>query len=390
MSDTLKCPNCGLVNMRNCCKKCGHRWVTKYPVSKLARISKYRVFISYSHADRRMVEKIADILKENGLQPMWDENFAYGQGFHEQIKKYIAHAHVFLPVLTKTADARKWVHQEIGYAMALNIPVLPIAVGKLPGEMIQQIHALRIKESEIKVLRKLLSKDAIEVLIARHASSSEALYICADLQEDRARMMAAYANDVYELGVRDVVRQKGALSSFHLPTETSGHQIWRRRCGTEERSEYVFRLQRKERLALQRHAEVAGCKLIINPYIEFKQYGADARLCRLECLLQFLNEIGDDHCRVAISNGINDRASITILGNWFTAESQAGSGGKGYQQTIFTRHAPTIMEKIDAFDAELNEILSSAKVKPIDSRIWAIRVISEIVKDVANKVIALK
>jgi hypothetical protein len=33
----------------------------------------YRVFISYSHEDRPLVQALVDVLKANGLQPMWDE-----------------------------------------------------------------------------------------------------------------------------------------------------------------------------------------------------------------------------------------------------------------------------------------------------------------------------
>ena len=69
-----------------------------FPVmSKMDQRPKFRVFISYSHEDRSLVEGIAAILEANGLKPMWEENFAYGQGFHEQIKNFIAHAHVFSP-----------------------------------------------------------------------------------------------------------------------------------------------------------------------------------------------------------------------------------------------------------------------------------------------------
>ena len=351
--------------------------------SRLEERPKYRVFISYSHEDQPLVERIAAILSRNGLQPMWDRNFAYGQGFHDQIKNFIAHAHVFLPVLTKTADARKWVHQEIGYSMALHIPVLPIAVEELPGEMIQQIHALRMEGDDPETLSQHLSKEVIEALIERHASSSEALYACADLPEDRARMMTAYANDVFALGERDVVRQKGALSSFHIPTETVGHSIWRRRYGLAERSEEHCRHQRQERLSLQRHAQVAGCKLIIDPTLKYERFGPDARLSRLESLLKFLKEMDDSRCWVAIKEGMDSRVSVTILGTWFAAESLTGSAGKGYRQTIFTRHAPTIMEKFGDFDAEFDELLASAGVKHVDSRGWAIGVIEKIVAEAA-------
>ena len=52
----------------------------------------YRVFISYSHDDKEQVEKIVNVLDSNGLKPVWDQNFLYGQGFHEQIK-------ITLPIL---------------------------------------------------------------------------------------------------------------------------------------------------------------------------------------------------------------------------------------------------------------------------------------------------
>jgi hypothetical protein len=188
-------------------------------------------------------------------------------------------------------------------------------------------------------------------------------------------MMTAYADDVFALGERDVVRQKGGLSSFHIPTETVGHPIWIRRYGGNQRSEEHCRHQRQERKALQRHAQVAGCKLIINPALQYERYGLDARLCRLESLLKFLNEIDDNLCWVAIQEKMDPRVSVTILGNWFAAESQSGSAGAGYQQTIFTRHAPTIMEKLGNFDAEFNEILDAAGIKPVDSRQWAIQII---------------
>src|ERR1043166_2734031 len=265
--------------------------------------------------------------------------------------------------------------------MALHIPVLPSAVEELPGEMIQQIHALRMQGDDLEVLSQHLSREAVEALIERHASTFEALYACADLPEDRARMMTAYADAVFALGVRDVVRQKGALSSFHIPTETVGHPIWRRRYGNLERSEEHCRHQRQERLALQRHARTAGCKLIINPALEYESLGPDARMCRLESLLKFLREIDDSHCWVAIQEGMDPWVSVTILRNWFTAESLAGSGGRGYRQTIFTRHAPTIMEKLGNFDAEFDELLGAAGVKHVDSRRWAIEMLEKAIAE---------
>jgi len=344
-------------------------------------VPKYRVFISYSHGDLALVKEIDSILRRNGMSPMWDKSFVFGHGFHEQIKNFIAHAHVFLPVLTRRADERKWVHQEIGFATALNIPVLPIAVGKLPGELLQEIHALQVQRKNVHELRSRLTVDAIKILIEGHAAFDRALYVCADSPEERATLMAAYANDVFALGERDLVRQKGALSSFHMPSETVGHPVWSARYGKKRRSIDHCRRQRAERLALGRHAEFKGCRLIINPFLKFEEYGPAARLVRLQAICSFLRGMTDKLCEVVTHHWKEHGESVTLLGDWFAAESVSAEVGKGYRQTVFTRHAPTLMDKIAEFDAEFDELLRKQGVSRSESRRHAIGVIeAEIAK----------
>jgi len=110
-----------------------------------------RVFISYSHRDKEFVKELILFLeKECAVKVIWDNNLTAGSGFHEQIKDSIASAHIFMPLITKESSERGWVHQEIGYAMALNIPVLPVTTENLdPGGMLQMLHAVKIdKEVE--------------------------------------------------------------------------------------------------------------------------------------------------------------------------------------------------------------------------------------------------
>ena len=343
----------------------------------------YRIFISYSHEDQDLVSKIAEILEENSLQPMWDRQFAFGHGFHEQIKTFIAHAHVFLPVITKTADERKWVHQEIGYAMSLNIPVLPVTAGRLPGEMIQQILAVQLGDDptdpNLEVLKKHLSPAVIANLVQRYSDPVLALFQCAQFAEDRAAMMAHYSNDVRHIGAYGLVRQKGGLSSFHIPTQSITHRVWKDRYSNKDRGPVHCRLQREERLALEAHARFAGCKLIINPQIQYdRMWGQGAQLVRLRCLLEFLDSMSDDKCRVAINKDMDHSESLTILGDWFAAESVTARHGQGYLQTIFTRHAPSMLSRIEAFDAEFQELSAAAKWNADESRtktIVAIRAI---------------
>ncbi len=49
--------------------------------------------------------------------------------------------------------------------------------------------------------------------------------------------------------------------------------------------------------------------------------------------------------------------------------------GKGYRQTVFTRHAPTLMDIIAQFDAEFDELLQKQAVSRSESRRHSIGVI---------------
>ncbi len=349
----------------------------------------YRVFISYSHEDVELVQKIVEVIKNNGLTPMWDKDFLFGHGFQDQIKTFIANAHVFLPIITESSSERGWVHQEIGYAMALNVPVLPVTMGTLPGEMIRELHAIQLKD--LDELNDKLSRKIFDNLVNSYQEAPLALFQCAELAEDRAIMMTRYANDVLQLkhvlqlGAYGCVRQKGALSSFHIPKEVTTHPIWKQRYDKKhQRSEFYHRHLRKERLALEEHAQVKGCRLIINPYLTYKMYGTEARIARLETLAEFLESMPDDKVQVAINRRMLNE-NLTIVGDWFAAESVSASLGRGYRQTIFTRHAPSICSRIELFDQEFKELIQELGWTAETSREKAINTIEEIITELKNK-----
>jgi hypothetical protein len=350
-------------------------------VDKADRIARdeyrYRVFISYSHQDAGLVERISSILDENGLQPMLDKGFASGYGFTDQIKNYIAHAHIFMPVITRESSSRGWVHQEIGYAMALKIPVLPISNGQMPGQMIQELQAVRWEEGKYwrRKNKPKLDQKVFDSLARRAQLDSQALFECAQFQEERTALMVSYAKGVLELDACGHVRQKGALSSFHIPDKPITHPDWDARYGSRKPGDYRCRLQRDERLALEEHARRSGCSLIIDPSLTYKKYGPAARKARLGELLAFLESMPDHMVRIAINAKMPAPGSITMVGNWFYAESISASIGQGYQQTIFTRHAPSIQAKLELFDRELNELLKAQKGGEANSRKYALDVL---------------
>jgi hypothetical protein len=105
---------------------------------------KFRIFISYTRGDKGFVVKLVDYLEQAGFQPIWDRELKAGDGFTTQIRNFISQSHAFLAFVTENSNLRGWVQQEIGYALALNIPVLPVSIGTDPVGIISSVEAVRL------------------------------------------------------------------------------------------------------------------------------------------------------------------------------------------------------------------------------------------------------
>jgi hypothetical protein len=327
------------------------------------RVGKFRVFISYAHVDRKLARHIVEHLEGIGVRPLWDVNIARGHHFHDQIKTFIRYSHVFLPIVTKAARKAGWVHQEIGYAVALNVPVLPVALDDLPGEMMSELQAVVLRDEEAD-LAEMLPLDEIELLVRTYSDPLLAQYQCAPDQETRTKLLCEYADEVS--GLRQAprgrhfgkVRQRAALSSFHIPDKPPDNPIWERHAKDRTPS-YLRRLLRAERRALERHAREKGCKLIICPEAsrEAHRENPASYAAGLEELLEFLRSMDDADVRIAIGPKLKQGENMTIVGGWFSANSIVGDLEKGYRQTIFTRHAPTVGDDVAEFDAQFDQFL---------------------------------
>jgi hypothetical protein len=99
-------------------------------------------------------------------------------------------------------------------------------------------------------------------------------------------------------------------------------------------------------------------------------YGTDARRTRLESLVRFLKSCEVQHVEIVLNPQMTEAHSLTLVGDWFCAESVSGHVGHGYDQTIFTRHAPSMAQQIEAFDEEFAKLLNGKP--PCESRQLAI------------------
>jgi hypothetical protein len=334
--------------------------------------SAYRAFISYSHLDRKAVAVVAEALREVGLMAWSDHDLAAGQGFTEQIQANIAHSHVFIPMLTRRSHRRGWVHQEIGYAVAVKVPCVPLCIGKLPEGMISMAHAVTVDE-ELSNLTQVLRRVNFGQLVRESEWQRVPPIACVLEPEERAEMIEGQSAEAFSKLGPCTVRVQGGLTSFSIPDELPGHPAWAARYGNKPRSPHAYRWFRRERIALERHAIGGGVRMIIDHGLDVDRfYGRGVKRARLAILVKFLESIPEEvEATVALVKNHPPDLLLSV-GDWFVAESLAGQPVRGVIQTVFTAHAPTVSRMLAEFDQKLDALVAKQGSPPGRSREWAI------------------
>lgn len=316
----------------------------------------YRVFLAYSSEDVDIRQRIVEHLKSIGAKPIWDEEFDVGLPFPDQIKEKIRFAHIFMPILTNSISETPWIHQEIGFANALNIPVVPLAIGKLPEALINAIHAVRLSRNPDRPeLEQALSAQVLSRVVERAVSELPGAFERADFALERTSVLVKYASLVAASGDSAKVRHWGVFSTFSLPKEDIGHQFWDDREGDSKRSPEARIQLREERVKFEKLASAHGSDFIIYPTANLKHLPAKAKFARLESLYRYLESADGVNIRAIITCPKRVRGSLHIVGDWFFAESVSGRPD-GFRQTTFTRHAPTVIRRAREFDLVFEEL----------------------------------
>lgn len=338
-----------------------------------------RVFICHSNADKKIIQKLIHVIEDADMSVLWSEKINGGAEFDKEIRFFIEHSHIFMPVLTKSALKSSWVHQEIGYALGLHIIVIPVAIEEIDQKemgMLQRFHAIRF-DKETNQLSSKLSNNYMSL----QATPLPAVYQKAARVQQRAKLIHEYSDKIRALdNTFDLVRQKGGLSSFHIPEIEIRDKVWKDRYLPETRSDDHKELQRAERISLQKHAEKKGCRLIINPPYAIHKRSVVAGNCRLRTLIEFLEKMRDGSVVIAIQNRPEKEQSLTMVGDWFLAESVSYKAGDGFTNTFFTHNACEINERITEFENELKKLLNQSGWTEDNSREKAIEYLYSLIR----------
>jgi hypothetical protein len=89
----------------------------------------FKIFVSYSTKDLKQVELLKEQLANTPVQLFIAENsVAPGESLSGKIQYAISTCDLFLLIWSKNAKKSDWVSQELGQAIALRKPVLPLVL----------------------------------------------------------------------------------------------------------------------------------------------------------------------------------------------------------------------------------------------------------------------
>lgn len=321
----------------------------------------FRVFVSYYEKDQKFAKEIIQTLGKGrnglGFDVKGMHDLQINEPFADRIREWIAHSHFMIPVITKNSLNRPWVNQEIGYAMARNIPVFPVVSGIPPGSigMLQALQALLIDDpGELRCrLRKI--KWAKEV--RNVGQQSFPVFSCDPRADERTRMLADAAHTVGKDFQKARIRQRSRLTSFSIP-RVLGEVPWNG-LPHHRLQELQFWLHTPERQNFETLVQKAGCDLIIDPDYYQADYDPAVQCARLKTLRDFLHWKKDHLVRVVVQEG-QASDSMTIIGNhWAMFSASVATAFYTERDSISTWHAPTVESHCAIFDENFEKLLEN-------------------------------
>lgn len=103
---------------------------------------KAKIFLSYSESDKNKLKALRNAIKKrDGLDPIVvAERRKVGQSLADKVKECMDEANCLMPILTRKSIDSQWVNQEIGFAEALKMPIIPLIEENLLNELKGFIH----------------------------------------------------------------------------------------------------------------------------------------------------------------------------------------------------------------------------------------------------------
>jgi hypothetical protein len=100
-------------------------------------------FLSHSHLDQPIANEIASILGTFGFSGfLAHRDLESGTEWREEILQKLREASLLIAVVSPNFAESEWADQEVGFALARGIPVLPVSAGKAPYGFLGHIQGV--------------------------------------------------------------------------------------------------------------------------------------------------------------------------------------------------------------------------------------------------------
>jgi nucleoside 2-deoxyribosyltransferase len=118
-----------------------------------------RLFISHKSEHKEDVSKLSGELKAYGISSfVAHTDIVPTREWRLEIEKALRSTDIFLAFITEDFFSSDWTNQEIGFAVARGIPIIPLMVsGVLPRGFLSEIQAQKGQNKEIEELSQLIS-----------------------------------------------------------------------------------------------------------------------------------------------------------------------------------------------------------------------------------------
>jgi hypothetical protein len=127
-----------------------------------------KIFLSYSAEDKSLAGEIKHSLEDQfGVEAfLAHEDIKPSSEWQEVIIEELKACRVFLPILTPNFCSSPWADQETGFAVARDIPIIPINAGAMPWGFIARYQALpldmnNIPDSCLEIAKVIVSRPEV-------------------------------------------------------------------------------------------------------------------------------------------------------------------------------------------------------------------------------------
>jgi hypothetical protein len=94
----------------------------------------YDIFLSYHRKDDEWVRRLVDALSKQGVDVWYDEKIKPGESWREKIEEGLRQSRYVGFIITPETARSNWLALELGAALALKKPLIPIVAEDTPLE----------------------------------------------------------------------------------------------------------------------------------------------------------------------------------------------------------------------------------------------------------------